>query len=436
MDMTSPGARFDARAAKLLEPGEHLSIDGCPGLRLQATATRRSWTYRYRSPTDGRMRQTLIGIWPAMSLSSACAGWEQLRNDRARGQDPALAKRQGRQVQRDAAVGARERQKRPAYTVRRLCDDYLRHHVDRLRKAKGAAEVRRMFNTILDSLAEVPAKDLSRAQAFDLLESYQDIPVQAAKLRAELGAAWDLALDAGRIPESAPNWWRQLMRGRLRSTGKRIEGVSLGAVKRALSDDEAGQLIRWLPNFSRTVSDVLTLYLWTVARGAEIVAMESHEITQEKDGWWWTVPKVKTKSARNPNATDLRVPLVGRALEVVRRRIENHQGYLFPSAGLSGHLEQKAVQTSVHWHQPYCKTRLEQARPRLPVTHWSPHDLRRTGRTMLASLDCPNDVAEALLGHMQEGIRGVYNRYAYDKQRRFWLNRLSAHLEQLAQRAT
>jgi hypothetical protein len=55
---------------------------------------------------------------------------------------------------------------------------------------------------------------------------------------------------------------------------------------------------------------------------------------------------------------------------------------------------------------------------------------------MLASLDCPNDVAEALLGHMQEGIRGVYNRYAYDKQRRFWLNRLSAHLEQLAQRAT
>jgi len=436
MDLTRLDARFDARAAKLLGPGEHLSIDGCPGLRLQATATRRTWTYRYRSPQDGRMRQVLIGIWPAMSFPSASAQWEVLRSGRTNGQDPAREKRRDRQTKRDAAIGERARQQRQAYTVRRLCDDYLQHHVDRLRKAKGAAEVRRMFNTMLNAIAEVPAKEVTRAQAFDLLESYQDIPVQAAKLRAELGAAWDLALDAGRIPESASNWWRQLMRGRLRSTGKRIEGVSQGAVKRALNDEEAGRLIRWLPNFSRTVSDVLTLYLWTVARGAEIVAMESHEISEEEDGWWWTVPKLKTKSARNPNATDLRVPLVGRALEVVRRRMENHPGYLFPSSGLSGHLEQKAVQTSVHWHQPYSRTRPDQSRPRLTVTHWSPHDLRRTGRTMLASLDCPNDVAEALLGHMQEGIRGVYNRYAYDKQRRFWLNRLSIHLEQLAQRAT
>src|SRR5678815_75086 len=254
MDLTRLDARFDARAAKLLAPGEHLRIDGCPGLRLQATATRRTWTYRYRSPQDGRMRQVLIGIWPAMSFPSASAQWEVLRSGRTNGQDPALAKRRDRLTKRDAAIGERARQQRQAYTVRRLCDDYLHHHVDRLRKAKGAAEVRRMFNTMLNSIAEVPAKEVSRAQAFDLLESYQDIPVQAAKLRAELGAAWDLALDAGRIPESASNWWRQLMRGRLRSTGKRIEGVSQGAVKRALSDEEAGRLIRWLPNFSRTVS--------------------------------------------------------------------------------------------------------------------------------------------------------------------------------------
>jgi len=67
--------RLDARAAKLLQPGQHIVIDGCPGLRLVATATRRTWTYRYKSPTDGRMRQVALGGWPAMALAAAAGAW-------------------------------------------------------------------------------------------------------------------------------------------------------------------------------------------------------------------------------------------------------------------------------------------------------------------------------------------------------------------------
>ena len=289
-----------------------------------------------------------------------------------------------------------------------------------------------MFDTMLEAIANEPAATLTRRKAFDLLEQHQHIPVQAAKLRGELGAAWNIALDAGRMAESTPNWWGQIMRGRLRSRGKRIGGEHIGATKRVLSDAEVGKLVRWLPNFPRTVADVLTLYLWTLTRGAEIVAMEAAEISHEQDGWWWTVPKAKTKNARYDGATDLRVPLVGRALEVVQRRLQLHQGPLFQSSGASGHVEQKAVQTCVHWHQPYSNTRAEQPRPRLEVTRWAPHDLRRTGRTMLASLDCPDSVGEAILGHVQPGVRGIYNRHGYDKQRRIWLTRLSTHLEKLA----
>jgi len=47
--------------------------------------------------------------------------------------------------------------------------------------------------------------------------------------------------------------------------------------------DEIGQLILWLPNFSRMVEGVVTLYLWTCTRGSEILEMEVHEITHEKD---------------------------------------------------------------------------------------------------------------------------------------------------------
>lgn len=415
--------RFDARTAKQLSPGAHLKIDGCPGLRLEATASRRSWIYRYKSPVDGRMRQIKIGEWPALSIAAAAVEWERLKQARNAGNDPALAKRQA-----NDSVGVMVQQG-DSPTVRDICSAYLTGHVERNRQSKGAAEVARMFRTMLGDIADLPAVEVTRERAFSKIDSYRHVPVQASRLRLELGAAWDYALDAGRLPESASNWWRQIMRGRLRSNGRRIQGQPTGTAKRFLTDAEVGALITWLPNFSRNVEDALTLYLWTGTRGAEICAMEGTEITEERDGLWWTIPKVKTKSARHEKATDLRVPLVGRADAIVRRRLERYgKGWLFP-AERGGHMQQKVFGQAVHCHMPYSVTRPEQERPRLPVTHWAPHDLRRTARTILAALGCPYEIGEAILGHMLPGVGGIYNRHSYDAERRHWLTKLDEKLE-------
>ena len=80
---------------------------------------------------------------------------------------------------------------------------------------------------------------------------------------------------------------------------------------------------------------------------------------------------------------------------------------------------------------PYSETKPEDYRPRLPVTNWAPHDLRRSCRTQLAVLECTEEVAEAVLGHMKKGVVGVYNRHAYDKERREWLSKLDSQLEGL-----
>ncbi len=415
--------RFDARTAKQLSPGAHLKIDGCPGLRLEATASRRSWIYRYKSPVDGRLRQIKIGEWPALSIAAAAVEWERLKQARNAGNDPALAKRQA-----NDSVGVMVQQG-DSPTVRDICSAYLTGHVERNRQSKGAAEVARMFRTMLGDIADLPAVEVTRERAFSKIDSYRHVPVQASRLRLELGAAWDYALDAGRLPESASNWWRQIMRGRLRSNGRRIQGQPMGTAKRFLTDAEVGALITWLPNFSRNVEDALTLYLWTGTRGAEICAMEGAEITEERDGLWWTIPKVKTKSARHEKATDLRVPLVGRADAIVRRRLERYgKGWLFP-AERGGHMQQKVFGQAVHCHMPYSVTRPEQERPRLPVTHWAPHDLRRTARTILAALGCPYEIGEAILGHMLPGVGGIYNRHSYDAERRHWLTKLDEKLE-------
>nr|WP_232343294.1 Arm DNA-binding domain-containing protein [Burkholderia pseudomallei] len=235
--------RFDARTAKQLSPGAHLKIDGCPGLRLEATASRRSWIYRYKSPVDGRMRQIKIGEWPALSIAAAAVEWERLKQARNAGNDPALAKRQA-----NDSVGVMVQQG-DSPTVRDICSAYLTGHVERNRQSKGAAEVARMFRTMLGDIADLPAVEVTRERAFSKIDSYRHVPVQASRLRLELGAAWDYALDAGRLPESASNWWRQIMRGRLRSNGRRIQGQPMGTAKRFLTDAEVGALITWLPNF-------------------------------------------------------------------------------------------------------------------------------------------------------------------------------------------
>lgn len=425
---------FDARRAKALEPGEYMIIEEAPGLRLVAGASRKTWTYRYKSPIDGRMKQLAMGQWPAMSYASALGQWDDLRQRRAAGHDPAQEKKQA------TAATVRKTLSRKAgeYLVAHLLDEYLEGHVKRHRKPKGYAETSRLLGPLYTaSIRGLPPVEVKRVHAFELLEKLgARAPVLANTLRTELGAAWDYALDAGRIPEDTPNWWRQILRGKLRSRGRIVDGTHQGRVRRVLDSQEVGVLIRFLPNFSQLIDDLLTLYLWTGARGGEIVQMHASEISQESDGWWWTVPKEKLKTGRHDLAVDFRVPLLGRALVVVRRRLALYQaGYLFPPVNRnarSPHVEQKVVGVAVWCARPGVKSREGEPLKVLRIEPWAPHDLRRTVKTTLASLGCPEGVSEAVLGHMPPGIVGVYNRHTYDKERRLWLGLLSEHWEKLA----
>lgn len=412
---------FDARAAKLLAPGGHIVVDGCPGLRLEASTAGRAWTYRYKSPVDGRMRQIKIGQWPAMPASAAATQWQALKDQRDAGQDPSLQKKERR---KEAAQGV--------YTVALMVDDYYTGHLLVNRKANGADAVYARLQAAIVDVAQDPAAGMTRKQVYDLVQDWADKPVAAKSVRNEMGAALAHALDAGLVPEDTPNWWRQIMHGKLRSKGALRDGKHKGTGKRVLSDKELQQLdLHDLPLLSVAVRDVLTLYLWTMARGGELVQMHAQHITEEPDGLWWTCPKEWIKVAKHEKAFDFRVPLVGRAKEVVQRRIAVNKGYLFPAETETGYASQAGIQSQVHFRQPYSNSRPKVQRTRLTVTHWSPHDLRRTSRTMIASMGCPHEIGEALLGHVLPGVGGIYNLHQYDAERRLWLQRLSDRLDAL-----
>lgn len=232
-----------------------------------------------------------------------------------------------------------------------------------------------------------------------------------------MAAAWDYAHDSGKL--EAVNWWRQVHRGRLKSKGKIFGGEHVGKTRRVLTLDEVRSLLAWsADHMHETGRDVLALYLWTCTRGSDIVSMRDEHITDEKGQWWWTIPAQMTKNAGKDHAVDHRVPLFGRALEVVKRRMEN--GLLFEG------YTQHDFSTYVYDLQPYSiKSKARPERLTLPVTNWTPHDLRRTSRTLLAGLGCPNEIAEAILGHMPTTIVATYNRHSYDAERVMWLGRLS-----------
>ena len=66
---------------------------------------------------------------------------------------------------------------------------------------------------------------------------------------------------------------------------------------------------------------------------------------------------------------------------------------------------------------------------RIPLPHWTLHDLRRTMRTNLSALPIPDRVRELMIAHAQPGLHQVYDQYSYlaEKRRGFeaWQARLA-----------
>jgi len=409
--------QFDAREAKLLKPGQHLVVGGCPGLRLEVTATTKTWTYRYE--VDRRMKQIKLGHWPAMSVLEAAKAWQAKRSEREPG--VALVKPTQAPVVRSC-------------TVADVVMNYVTGHLEVERSAKSATAAERRMRTAIVDMADKPAESVTRLDAYNLLDQYKHVPTSAGKLKSELGAAWDLGLETGMLDAGVPNWWRIVMKGKLKSKGKIIAGEHQGQTRRLLKPDELTALMAWMSNMHDLAKDCVVMYLWTVTRGSEFLGIQPDHISQEPTGWWWTCPKEATKSARFADAVDLRVPLYGRALEVIKRRMANvgASGFLFENAK-GEQYTQHTFSTYIYDLQPYsAKTARREGEGLVcPVINWTPHNLRRTARTMLAGLGCPNEVGEAIMGHLPPDIVATYNAHTYDDERQHWLKLLSKRLESL-----
>lgn len=117
------------------------------------------------------------------------------------------------------------------------------------------------------------------------------------------------------------------------------------------------------------------------------------------------------------------VQLSARTIDLLKVRLNSNE-YLFPAQVTKLPVQQKYL-TEKSW-------RLREAGQMLDIPHRTPHDLLRTARTGLSRLQCPNKIAEAVLGQTRGGVEGIYNLYKYNVECKKWLQVWADYLDSVA----
>lgn len=383
------------------------------GLRITCGATGvKTFFYRYSSPITGKLIQLRIGHFPQISLAIARTKLQELKQIRREGRCPATENKEAKQ----RLLEESQKQQTPELTVAALVELYLTERIeDRkttdgkiipgARKKKGQAETRRTLeNDAVAKLGQRVASGVTRQDVIDLVNGViaRGAKVQAGNVLRELSLAYEYAIGLGRFDESFANP-ALLAKSSLRQT--RIKLTSERGT-RVLSENELAKFLKWLPGsaYTATIKNVLRMTLWTGCRTGEVCAMAWQDVDLDKG----TIHLKDTKTG-----VERYVQLSTQAVDFLKVLRLNTDKYLFPSQATKLPIQQKYL-TENSW-------RLRESGQMLEIPRWTPHDLRRTVRTELSRLKCPNEVAEAILGHTKGGIEGVYNLYQYDAECKEWL---------------
>jgi integrase len=198
------------------------------------------------------------------------------------------------------------------------------------------------------------------------------------------------------------------------------------ARKRVLSDDELRIIWRVADrheaNGANLVYDYLLQFiLLTATRLREASNMNRSEVT----GAHWVIPAARYKT-KLPHL----IPLSASAQPLLASMpIIGKAGWVFTTDGdvaFSGFSKAKAG------FDERVLAELRKSDPKAePLPHWTPHDLRRTARTLMSRAGVPADHAERCLGHVLPGIRGTYDLHEYAQEKRQAFEALAAQVERI-----
>jgi len=182
------------------------------------------------------------------------------------------------------------------------------------------------------------------------------------------------------------------------------------ARERILNDDELRAIWK-AAEANGTFGAMVRLLLLTAQRRDKVATMRWDDISP--DGVW----SIPTEKREKGNAGELVLPQV--ALDIINAQPRfTDNDYVFAGRGPK------------HYHAfSNGKNALEAKLPDVP--QWQLHDLRRTARSLMARAGVYDDHAERVLGHVQPGVQGIYNRHEYKEEKAQALKALASMIESI-----
>lgn len=365
-----------------------------PGFGVRVTPKGiKSFVYLYRFGTLAR-RMT-IGRYPQMSLSKARQEYANAKVTlEDKGLDPGKSLVDGRAASRAAP------------TVVQLVDEYIEKWAIP-RKKSWREDKRLLTHDVIPVLGRKKAAEVTRRDIRLLLDGIieRGAPITANRVLAVVRKMFRFAVSRDIVPSNPC---------------EAIEAPAKEASReRVLSKPEIQTVWQRLesqePKMTELVKMSLRMMLVTGQRKGEVVGARWDEM--DLAAGWWTIPGEKAK-----NGLPHRVPLSPLALTLLKRvrELSGDSAFLFPSSRGNKHIREDAISKAVRRDEVALK-----------VLHFTPHDLRRTAASQMASAGISRLVISKILNHVDSGVTAVYDRHGYDKEKRKALNAWARQLDSI-----
>lgn len=353
------------------------------GVRIMASGVRTfivSYTNR-----SGRQRRMSIGRCGVLNVTQARQLATRILAKVAFGEDPLEERRRARREP----------------TFKDLTEEYIKRHASK--KKSGHDDIRIIEKDLVKPLGHIQAEEISRRDVIRLINGIKDrgAPIMANRTLALISKIFNFGIQQAIVGSNPCK--RIMPPGSEHRRDRVLSESEIRTFWERLSETNANLIIR----------QALRFILATAQRPGEVTSAEWSEFDLETG--WWTIPAEKSK-----NGLAHRVPISPFALSIIKP-LDHRRRYLFSCVR----------KRKKHIHVNVLSQAVRLNRAVFGIEHFTPHDLRRTAASQMASMGFARLVISKILNHVESGITAVYDRHGYDREKRTAMNAWAKRLEQI-----